>query len=439
MRKKQIKNIIFFLIFIVITVTAASPEAVVIPVEGMIDLGLPLTVKRGIEQAEAEGAEYIVFMINTFGGRVDAATEIKDAILSTDIKTVAFVNKRAISAGALITLSCDQILMTGGSTIGAVTPVDQKGNKLTEKQVSYMRAEIRSTCEAMGRDPLIGEAMVDESIEIKGISEKGKLLTLTAEEALDLGFADKIIDNKVDLFEYLKVGESKEVPVSLKEIIVRLLTNPAVASILITIGMIGLFFELRTPGFGFPGLIGLLAFSAFIMSHYILRMANWVEISVIMAGIILIMLEIFVIPGFGIAGISGIILLFGGLYFSMISEMPYVEDYTAAAVSLCVIIILTIVLSVLSYKSLVNTKTFRKMTLQDDPSTDIKLKVETDPSLIGKHGISITVLRPAGKVEIDGMWYQALSKGNYIEKNKKVVVNKIESNNIIVEEDTGEV
>ncbi len=439
MRKKQTKNIIFFLIFIVITVTAASPEAVVIPVEGMIDLGLPLTVKRGIEQAEAENAEYIVFMINTFGGRVDAATEIKDAILSTDIKTVAFVNKRAISAGALITLSCDQILMTGGSTIGAVTPVDQKGNKLTEKQVSYMRAEIRSTCEAMGRDPLIGEAMVDESIEIKGISEKGKLLTLTAEEALDLGFADKIIDNKVDLFEYLKVGESKEVPVSLKEIIVRLLTNPAVASILITIGMIGLFFELRTPGFGFPGLIGLLAFSAFIMSHYILRMANWVEISVIMAGIILIMLEIFVIPGFGIAGISGIILLFGGLYFSMISEMPYVEDYTAAAVSLCVIIILTIVLSVLSYKSLVNTKTFRKMTLQDDPSTDIKLKVETDPSLIGKHGISITVLRPAGKVEIDGTWYQALSKGNYIEKNKKVVVNKIESNNIIVEEDTGEV
>ena len=182
-------------------------ESKVIPIEGMIDLGLPLTVIRGIEEAEADNADYIIFLVNTFGGRVDAATEIKDAIIGTDIKTVAFVNSRAISAGALITLSCDQIFMTKGSTIGAVTPVNQQGNKLTEKQVSYMRAEMRSTCEAKGRDPLIGEAMVDESIAVPDVSEEGKLLTLTAEEALKLGFADKIIEDQDKLFEYLGVVE----------------------------------------------------------------------------------------------------------------------------------------------------------------------------------------------------------------------------------------
>ena len=419
--------------------TQVFSESTIIPIEGMIDLGLPLTVKRGIADAEAKNADYIIFMVNTFGGRIDAATEIKDAIIAADIKTVAFVNSRAISAGALITLSCDEIIMTKGSTIGAVTPVNQQGAKLTEKQVSYMRAEMRATCEAKGRDPLIGEAMVDESIVVPDISEEGKLLTLTAEEALKYGFADKIIDDQEELFEHLGVVEKTEVTVSLKETIVRLLTNPAVASILLTLGMVGIFFELRSPGFGFPGIIGILAFTAFILSHYILRMANWMEISAIGLGLILLMLEFFVIPGFGFAGISGIILVFGGLYYSMISEIPYLTDYTAAAVSLCVVIILAVFLTVLSYRTLVNTKTFRKLTLQDDPRTDMNLEVETDSSLIGMKGISLTVLRPSGKVEIDGIWYQALSKGNYIEKNKKVVVEEIESNNIIVAEDDMEV
>ena len=170
MFKKRNVLIIFSLILLFSMTGPVFSESKVIPIEGMIDLGLPLTVIRGIEEAEADNADYIIFLVNTFGGRVDAATEIKDAIIGTDIKTAAFVNSRAISAGALITLSCDQIFMTKGSTIGAVTPVNQQGNKLTEKQVSYMRAEMRSTCEAKGRDPLIGEAMVDESIAVPDVS-----------------------------------------------------------------------------------------------------------------------------------------------------------------------------------------------------------------------------------------------------------------------------
>ena len=435
MIKKRNVLIIFSLILLFSMTGPVFSESKVIPIEGMIDLGLPLTVIRGIEEAEADNADYIIFLVNTFGGRVDAATEIKDAIIGTDIKTAAFVNSRAISAGALITLSCDQIFMTKGSTIGAVTPVNQQGNKLTEKQVSYMRAEMRSTCEAKGRDPLIGEAMVDESIAVPDVSEEGKLLTLTAEEALKLGFADKIIEDQDKLFEYLGVVEKTDITVSLKETIVRLLTNPAVASILLTLGMVGIFFELRSPGFGFPGIIGVLAFSAFIMSHYILRMANWIEISAIGVGLILLMLEIFVIPGFGLAGISGLILVFGGLYFSMISEIPYMSDYAAAGASLSAIIILSLIFTVLSYKTIVKTKTFRKLTLQDDPLTKIDLEVETDPVLVGMSGTSVTVLRPSGKVEIDGKWYQALTRGSYIEKNKKVKVVEIESNNIIVAEE----
>ena len=432
MIKKTAYFKIFFFLFLVTVSGNIFSESIVIPVEGMIDLGLPLTVKRGIEEAENKKADYIVFLINTFGGRVDAATEIKDAIIGTEIKTAAFVNSRAISAGALITLSCDQVFMTKGSTIGAVTPVNQQGQKLTEKQVSYMRAEMRSTCEAKGRDPLVGEAMVDESIVIPDISEEGKLLTLTAEEALELGFADKIIEDEDKLFEYLEIKNSTDVTVSLKETVVRLLTNPAVASILLTLGMVGIFFELRSPGFGFPGIIGILAFTAFIMSHYILRMANWIEISAIILGLILLVLEVFVIPGFGFAGISGIILVFGGLYFSMISDIPYMSDYAAAGAALSTIILMSVIFLVLSYKTVIKTKTFRRLTLQDDPSTDMNLKVETDTSLVGMKGTAVTVLRPSGKVDIGGMIYQAVSNGSYIEKNTIVIVQKIESNNIVV-------
>ena len=429
----MVKNLkILIIIFLILVPGIISAESIVIPIEGMIDLGLPLTVKRGIADAEAENADYIILLVNTFGGRVDAAAEIKDALLRTDIKTAAFVNSRAISAGALITLSCDQIFMTKGSTIGAVTPVNQQGKKLTEKQVSYMRAEMRSTCEAKGRDPMIGEAMVDESIVIPDVSEEGKLLTLTAEEAVDLGFADKIIEDQEKLFAYLGIEGKTDVTVSMKETIVRLLTNPAVASILLTLGMVGIFFELRSPGFGFPGIIGILSFTAFIMSHYILRMANWIEISAIILGMILLILEAFVIPGFGLAGVSGLILVFGGLYFSMISDIPYMSDYAAAGAALSTIILLSIFFTVLSYKTLIKTKAFRRLTLQDDPSTEINLEVETDSSLIGLSGTAVTVLRPSGKVEIDGTLYQAVSLGSYIEKNKKVVVKKIESNNIIV-------
>ena len=437
-KKKSGIRMLFLILFAVFSAYNIAAESIVIPIEGMIDLGLPLTVERGIKEAEEKNAEYIIFLVNTFGGRVDAATEIKDAIIGTEIKTAAFVNSRAISAGALITLSCDQIFMTKGSTIGAVTPVNQQGQKLTEKQVSYMRAEMRSTCEAKGRDPLIGEAMVDESIVIPDISEEGKLLTLTAEEALKLGFADKIIEDEKALSDYLGINKRTSVTVSLKETIVRLLTHSAVASILLTLGMVGIFFELRSPGFGFPGIIGILAFTAFIMSHYILRMANWMEISAVIIGLILITLEIFVIPGFGFAGISGIILVFGGLYFSMISDIPYMSDYIAAGASLSTIIILSVVFTVLSYKALIKTKTFRKLTLQDDPATASNLKVEPDSSLIGKSGLTVTVLRPSGKVDIDGVIYQAVSDGNYLVKETKVIVKKIESNNIIVAEEKTE-
>ena len=436
-KKTLVFKIISFL-FVFSVSSQISAESIVIPIEGMIDLGLPLTVERGIKEAEEKKAEYIIFLVNTFGGRVDAATEIKDAIIGTEIKTAAFVNSRAISAGALITLSCDQIFMTKGSTIGAVTPVNQQGQKLTEKQVSYMRAEMRSTCEAKGRDPLIGEAMVDESIVIPDISEEGKLLTLTAEEALNLGFADKIIEDEKALSDYLGIKNRTDVTVSLKETIVRLLTHSAVASILLTLGMVGIFFELRSPGFGFPGIIGILAFTAFIMSHYILRMANWMEISAVIIGLILITLEIFVIPGFGFAGISGIILVFGGLYFSMISDIPYMSDYISAGAALSTIIILSVVFTVLSYKVLIKTKTFRKLTLQDDPATASNLKVDADSSLIGKRGFAVTVLRPSGKVDIDGIIYQAVSNGNYIVKDAKVIVKKIESNNIVVAEEKTE-
>jgi len=417
------------LLIILVSLKLINAETVVIPIEGTIDLGLPLVVERGIKKAETLKADHIVFKINTFGGRVDAATTIKDAILKTNITTIAFINNRAISAGALIALSCDSVIMASGSSIGAVTPVDQKGNKLTEKQVSYMRAEMRSTLERNNRNPLIGEAMVDESIEIDSITEKGKLLTLTSKEALKLGICDSISD---DIDEYLKTSSKNisTITENGKEKFIRLLSNPMVSSLLLIAGLLGIFFEIKAPGFGFPGILGLSSLFLYIFSHYVLRLANWLEISLIVVGIILVILEAFVIPGFGIAGILGTTLIFGGVYFTMISDLPFRADYISAGWGLLTVIIISIFGIIMIFKRFLNSNFYKKRALFEEENRfqNMHIKIETESINIGDIAVVINVLKPTGFVEIDGKDYEAISTHGFIEKNKKVKVVKIDGN-----------
>ena len=193
------------IVFISIVFSIAYSEIVYrVPIEGVIDLGLPPYVKRVIKEAEASNIDAIVFEINTFGGRVDAATQIKDAILSSEVQTIAFINRRAISAGALISLSCEKVFMTGGGLIGAATAVDMSGKKGSEKVISFMREEMASTAEQRGRNKKIARGMVDEELsfthlvlnqdsilveDIEGRKE-GKLISLTTDQALKYEIAD---------------------------------------------------------------------------------------------------------------------------------------------------------------------------------------------------------------------------------------------------------
>ncbi|MCH7973534.1 MAG: ATP-dependent Clp protease proteolytic subunit [Bacteroidetes bacterium] len=284
-------------------------------IETGIDLGLSPYIKRIINEAEKADAKAIIFKINTLGGRVDAAIQIKDAILSTNILTIAFVNYRAISAGALIALSCNKVVMAPGATIGAATVVDQAGKKVGEKYQSFMRSEMRTIAEKNGRRKDIAQGMVDEKVMIKGLVDSTQLITLTTKEALKYGIADTTVTDFNSLLKVFNLQDASIIDVESNwaEDVVKFLNNPIITSILIMIGFFGLFAEIKTPGWGVPGTAGIIALILFFGSSYILALASIIDIVLFIVGLVLIALEIFVIPGFGIAGISGIIMVIIGL------------------------------------------------------------------------------------------------------------------------------
>ena len=320
-----------------------------IPIEGTIDLGLPPFINRMLQEAKSMDAEVVVFDINTFGGRVDAATQIKDAILGVDIKTVAFVNRRAISAGALITLSCEQVYMAGGGLIGAATAVDMSGKKGSEKVISFMREEMASTAEKRGRSKDIARGMVDEELafthlvingdsvlvdDIEGQKE-GKLISLTTDQAIKYGIADgsaETIDALLDSLGY-STAELIETSENWSEKIGRFLTDPVVASLLTTFGFLGILFELQSPGWGIPGFVGLACLILSLSVSYIAELATMSDMLFVFAGLGLILLEMLVIPGFGIVGLGGIGFMLYGLYLLLLPDVPVGEEIMEQAMA----------------------------------------------------------------------------------------------------------
>jgi len=240
---------IFFLLLLISSTLLPQKKVYVAVIQDEIDLGLAPYVRRVVSEAEKENADAIIFKINTFGGRVDAATQIKDAIISTNILTIAFINNRAISAGSLIALSCNKIVMVEGSSIGATTVVDQAGKKQSEKYQSYMRSEMRATAERNGRRKDIAEGMVDERVVVEGLVDSTQLITLTSEEAYNYGIADTLvndIDKLLSAFN-LKSANKIEINQNWAEAVVRFLNNPIITSILIMIGFFGLLAEIKSP------------------------------------------------------------------------------------------------------------------------------------------------------------------------------------------------
>ncbi len=261
----------------------ARPVVYVVPIDGVIDLGLAPFLARTISEAEQAGAAAVLLDINTFGGRVDAAVAMRDTLLNAPMRTIAFVNPRAISAGALLALATETIVMSSGGTIGAAMPVVSgagEAQAADEKSVSYLRKEFGATAERRGRPATFAEAMVDVDVEIPGVVAKGKLLTLTTSEAIEHNVVELSADTLDGALQSAGLANAnvRRMAQTWAETLVRFLTNPIVSSLLMTIGLLGILVEIRTPGFGLPGIVGLMSFGLFFWGHWLVQLAGWEEL-----------------------------------------------------------------------------------------------------------------------------------------------------------------
>jgi len=419
-----------------------APQVVYVAmIEGIIDLGLAPFVQRVLNEAEREKASAVILEINTFGGRVDAAVLIRDALLNAQVRTVAFVNRRAISAGALISLAAQNIVMADGATIGAATPVQmgQPGagaQPVEEKTVSYVRKEFRATAETRKRPPLVAEAMVDADVAIPDVIEKGKLLTLTTEEALKLKVADFNVNSIEDLLKQLELpgAEIRRLSENWAENLVRFLTHPIVSSLLMTVGMLGIILEIRTPGFGIPGALGISSLALFFWGHWLVQLAGWEELMLFGAGLVLLFLELFVIPGFGIAGVAGIGALLAGLSLSMIGGGASWEYIIRAVSHVVFSLLLALLASLLMLRWLPRLPFGRRLILETGLGTGqmYASAPESDISWLGKQGITISPLRPAGIAEIQDQRIDVVSDGEFIESEAPIIVTRVDGNRIVV-------
>lgn len=440
----MIRNILSILFLCLLLSSNTYPyeknKVYLIEISGDIDLGLAPYVQRIIKEAEENKASAVILKVNTFGGRVDAATQIRDAVINSKVLTIAFVDKRAISAGALITLSAKKIVMSPGSTIGATTVVDQTGTKATEKYQSYMRSEMRSTAERNGRRPDIAEAMVDEKIVLKDFPElddSTKLLTLTTDEAKKVGYCDFVASDVNEIISYLDIKNAEIIStdVNWAEEVVRFLSNPIISSLLIMLGILGLLTEIKTPGWGVAGTVGLVSLALFFGTGYILQLANIWEILVFIIGLALLLIELFYIPGFGLLGIAGIVLMIGSIFFGLIGELPTVSetDISNALIQLAGTLTFSIVVLFILWKFLPGIPIWNKLILSTaEKQTDGFSSIPDFSFLIGKKGKTLSFLRPAGIALIDGKRYDVVSEGEFIIKDEMIEVIEVVGSKIVV-------
>ncbi|MBS8264956.1 nodulation protein NfeD [Mesobacillus boroniphilus] len=414
------------------TADADQKVVYVVPIEETVEKGLLAFLERAVEEAEEAGAEAIIFDVNTPGGAVDAAGGIGKLLTSTDLKTVAFVNKRALSAGAYISLNTDEIYMVPGSTMGSAAIIDQQGNTADKKAVSYWLAAMKAAAVESGRDPIYAQAMADESIDLPDLNaEKGKLLTLTAEQALEVGYSEGTVKNLDELLEKLgyENSEIRNVNETFAEKLARFITHPVVIPILMTIGSLGLVLELYSPGFGLPGIAGLSALLLFFYGHMVAGLAGFETLILFALGIGLILLELF-IPG-GIAGTIGLLAIFASFFMAS-------DNVVHMGISLLIALTASIVLSILMIRVFgKKMKFFKRIILTDSTSTEKGyVSNKNRLELIGVEGVTLTPLRPSGTIVVDDERIDAVSEGGFIAKDKRVRIVKTEGSRIVVREST---
>jgi membrane-bound serine protease (ClpP class) len=385
----------------------------------------------GLERANEIGADLVILELDTYGGALNDADEIRTRILNLEIPIYAFINKDAASAGALISIACDSIYMAKGASIGAATVVTGDGAQAPDKYQSYMRSIMRSTAEATGRNPKIAEAMVDEDIDLDSIATQGKVLTFSVSEAIRFGFCEAQLNTVDEIIERSEISnyEIEEFKLDSTEKIIQLFLNPFVSGILIMVIVGGIYFELQTPGVGFPIMAAIIAAILYLTPYYLNGLAeNW-EIIMFIIGVVLIAVELFIIPGFGVAGVLGLIFTLGALTLVMVNndgfDFQFINPdrlFQAIATTLAGLMG-SIIIMFFGGARLANSKVINRIALVDtqDTKTGFTSNVYSK-ELVGKTGKAYTILRPSGKVELEGEIYDAYTRGEYIAQGDEVEV-----------------
>lgn len=412
--------------------TVSANEKIVyhVPIEETVEKGLSAFLERALTTAEAADADLVVFEVNTPGGAVDAAGEIAKLLSDSPIKTVAYVNNRALSAGAYISLSADEIYMVPSATMGSAAVIDSTGNAAGKKAQSYWLAAMKTAAEQNGRDPIYAQAMADVDIDLPEYgAEKGKLLTFTAEQAKKAGYSEGTVSGKAELYSILGVEDAdiRSIEESFPEKLARFLTNPIVVPILLTIAGIGIVMELFSPGFGIPGVIGITSLVLFFYGHLVAGITGYESLAMFIIGVILVLIEFF-IPG-GIIGLLGFTAIVGSLFLA-----------TGDPVHMTISLLIAVTVSILVFILLVKVfgkqmKFFRKMILTD--ATKTEQGYVSNPNrldLLGVEGKALTDLRPSGTALVKEERVDVVTEGSFISKGSSIVIVKVEGSRVVVRE-----
>ncbi len=429
--------------FIIINNFKANSQQIVyrFVIDQEIGPSMSKLTEKALAGAEKAKASFILLNLDTYGGAVDDADKIRTLLLKSKIPTLVFIKNNAASAGALISIACDSIYMASGSTIGAASVVNQSGELMPEKYQSYMRKKMRATAEETGRNPLIAEGMADEKMSIEGVKQEGKIITLSTDEAIKVGYCNSKVSGENEILK--KLGSNYSIQnhsVSAIDALILFLLKPAISGFLLLIVFGGIFMEFKAPGTFLPILISALAAVLYFAPLYLEGLAaNW-EIAIFIIGLILILLEIFIIPGFGVTGITGIVFIVSGLALAMVRNLVF--DFTfvpkgsfpMALFIVSLAIASPVVLLLLFGKNILDSPVFNWASVKPELNANegFSVKGADLDELVGHNATTETDLRPQGKIKIGHNIFDANADGLFIEKNTKVKVIGIRANYLIV-------
>ncbi len=401
---------------------SSKGNVVVIPIEGEINKATYEFVKDQMSKIDPETTDAIIFEIDTYGGLVDQAINIKDLIIASPVSTISYINNKAISAGTLISIASDKVVMNSTSTIGSAETIPN-----SEKYLSMWRGVLRDTAQYRNKDALVMQAMADKDIEIAGVIESGKLLNLTSNEAKALGISDLTADSYEEILAAFNIKDAKITTISenLKVKLTKYISSPYVASFLLTLGFVGMVIEIFTPGFGFGGTISIVGFGLYFGGNILAGNSNWTALILFSIGLILAMIAM-IVPGFGIPEV-------GGLVFILLGVVLAVDSVSTAILSLSIAIILTTIITVFIVKLGFKSNVLNRIVLDSNHTSEKGfLSRDSQDVYLNKEGIAQTELRPSGFIEIDQTRLDVLSDAGLISKGERVKVVRIEGSNIFV-------